>query len=389
MNLLWITMLVLTVATLVLVLVPLLRRNSAPAPARADFDMAVYRDQLAEVDRDVERGILGPEQAEAARLEVKRRMLAAAEKPSSVPPGPQPGSVRSKRSVFSFIIVCLFVPAAALGLYLVLGMPQTPDQPFASRRQPVATTQSPAAGTDPESMSMEEAVARLADRLKADPGDLRGWLLLGRSYLTMERYPLAVEAYGNAFRLGNGRGDIASAYGEAMVAAAGGEVTVDAKSAFDRAFAQDPRDPRARYYLALHSAQQGDTKSALQGWVDLVAVSPADSPWLRVVRQQIGQAAAQLGVDAASIIPSPDAKALGEAAAMPAPSQADMDAAAKMSDQQREAMVRSMVERLASRLEEEPDDLAGWQRLARAYEVLGEAEKAKDARARIEVLQNR
>jgi cytochrome c-type biogenesis protein CcmH len=120
-----------------------------------------------------------------------------------------------------------------------------------------------------------------------------------------------------------------------------------------------------------------------------VAVSPPDSPWLRVVNQQIARAAEELGVDPASVKPSAEAKALAEAAAFPAPSRAEMDAAAKMSDQERDAMVRSMVERLASRLETAPDDLAGWQRLARAYEVLGETEKAKDARARIEALKGR
>lgn len=389
MSLLWIAALVLTAATLALLVVPLLRRDAASVPARSEFDMAVYRDQLAEVDRDLERGLLDPEQADAARLEVKRRMLAAAGEPSTSRSGPRAGSFRSRRPVVSLILVSVIVPAAAFGLYLVLGMPRIPDQPLAARRLPVETAESPAGGAISSQMTMEEAVARLASRLEANPEDLRGWLLLGRSYLSMERYPDAVEAYGRAFRLAPGRADVASAYGEALVAAAGGEVTFDAKEAFSAAAAQDPLDPRARYYLALHGAQQGDAKSALQGWVDLVAISPPDSPWLRVVNQQIARAAEELGVDAASIKPSAEAQALAEAAAFPAPSQADRDAAAAMSEQERETMVRSMVDRLASRLEAEPEDLAGWQRLARAYEVLGEAEKAKEARARAKALQSR
>lgn len=389
MSLLWIAALVLTAATLAVLVVPLLRRDAASVPARSEFDMAVYRDQLAEVDRDVERGLLDPGQADAARLEVKRRMLAAAGEPSTSRPEPRPGSFRSRRRVVSVILVSVIVPAAAFGLYLVLGMPRIPDQPLAARQGPVQTAESPADGSVSSEMTMEEAVARLADRLEANPGDLRGWLLLGRSYLSMERYADAVEAYGQAFRLAPGRADVASAYGEALVAAADGEVTSDAKEAFSAAATQDPLDPRARYYLALHGAQQGDAKGALQGWVDLVAISPPDSPWLRVVNQQIARAAEELGVEPASIKPSAEAQALAEAAALPAPSQADRDAAAAMSEQERETMVRSMVDRLASRLEAEPDDLAGWQRLARAYEVLGEAEKAKEARARAEALQSR
>ena len=141
--------------------------------------------------------------------------------------------------------------------------------------------------------------------------------------------------------------------------------------------------------MALYSAQRGDVKAALRGWVDLRAVSPPNSPWLPVVNQQIARAARELGVDPASLEPSAEVRALVGAAALPGPGQADMDAAAALSGPEREAMVRSMVDRLASRLEAEPGDLAGWQRLARAYDVLGETEKANDARARIEALQNR
>ncbi len=389
MTLLWIAVLVLTAATLTLLLGPLLRRDATSEPTRADFDMAVYRDQLAEVDRDLERGLLDPEQAEAARLEVKRRMLAATGELSTFQPRPQSVSSRPRRSFMSLILVAVTVPAAALGLYLALGMPHTPDQPMATRPQPVQAAQSPSGETDGPPLTMEDAVARLAKRLEAEPQNLQGWLLLGRTYVSMERYPDAVEAYSRAFKLEPGRADIASAYGEAMVASMGGEVSYAASQAFEAAFAQNPVDPRARYYLALYSAQQGDGKGAMQGWVDLVAVSPPDSPWLPVVSQQITRAAEEFDVDPASIEPSAEAEALAKAAAFPAPTQADMDAAAEMSDQEREEMVRSMVDRLANRLEEEPDDLAGWQRLARAYEVLGEAEKAKDARARVEALKNR
>jgi len=388
-TLLWIAVFVLTAATLMLLLGPLLRRDAAHDATRADFDMAVYRDQLAEVDRDLERGLLDPEQAEAARVEVKRRILAATGERSSPQAMPQSPSPRPGRSFISLILVAVTVPAAALGLYLALGMPQKPDQPLATRQQPVQAAQSPSSETDGPPLTMEEAVAQLAKRLEAQPQNVQGWLLLGRSYVSMERYPDAVDAYSQALKLEPGRADIASAYGEAMVASMGGEVSYDASQAFEAAIAHNPMDPRARYYLALYSAQQGDGKSAMQGWVDLVAVSPPDSPWLRVVNQQIERAAEEFDVDPASIKPSAEAEALANAAAFPAPSQAEMDAAADMSDQEREEMIRSMVDRLAARLEQEPDDLAGWQRLARAYEVLGETEKAKDARARVEALTDR
>jgi cytochrome c-type biogenesis protein CcmH len=240
---------------------------------------------------------------------------------------------------------------------------------------------------------METAVASLVERLRANPDNADGWILLGRSYVTMDRYAEAAEAFRRALRLNGADPDLAAAYGEALVAAAGGQVTPNARQAFQSAFDAAPDNPKARYYLALHRAQQGDLNGALQGWVDLAAIAPADVPWLPIVHQQITRAAAELGIDPATIEPSPEARAAqartpaGEAAP-PGPTRADVEAAAGMSAEDRDQMIRSMVERLAARLEDQPDDREGWLRLARAYEVLGDPDKARDALARAEALAN-
>jgi cytochrome c-type biogenesis protein CcmH len=377
---LWIAAAALTVATLGLLLAPLLRRREPP-PARAEFDLAVFRDQLAEVDRDLERGLLDTEQAEAARIEVERRMLAAADETALAPPEP-----RQRRGglVFAFLAIVV-VPTGAFGLYLSLGTPGIPDQPWAAGNTPAPV----AAGA----ATMETAVASLVERLRANPDNADGWILLGRSYVTMDRYAEAAEAFRRALRLNGADPDLAAAYGEALVAAAGGQVTPNARQAFQSAFDAAPDNPKARYYLALHRAQQGDLNGALQGWVDLAAIAPADVPWLPIVHQQITRAAAELGIDPATIEPSPEARAAqtrapaGEAAPR-GPTRADMEAAAGMSAEDRDQMIRSMVERLAARLEDQPDDREGWLRLARAYEVLGEPDKARDALARAEALAN-
>ncbi|MFB3134375.1 MAG: hypothetical protein ACE1Y3_01430 [Rhodospirillales bacterium] len=144
-------------------------------------------------------------------------------------------------------------------------------------------------------------------------------------------------------------------------------------------------------------------RGALQEWVDLRVLSPPDAPWGPVLQQQIKTAARALGIDPATEEPSPGAVALAGArapfrgpapgappAATPAgPSRADREAAARMSDEERAAMIRSMVQRLADRLAENPGDREGWLRLARAYEVLGETEKAGEARARAEALKGK
>ena len=237
-------------------------------------------------------------------------------------------------------------------------------------------------------MSAEEAVAALARALESRPDDAEGWGLLGRSYLGMGRYAEAAEALGRAHRLDPDRVEIAAAYGEALVAAADGVVGDEARAAFQGVLAADPREPRARFYLGLAKAQGGDVRGALQDWVDLVALSPAEAPWLASsASRSPGPPASSGSRSRASsrrprpVRSAPSSAPVGELAP------GDAQAIEQMSDEERERMIRSMVERLAARLEESPGDREGWLRLARAYEVLGETEKAGDARARAAALE--
>lgn len=374
---LWLGVAALSVLTVLLVGAPLLRRARAAA-SRAEADLRVYRAQLAEVDRDVERGLLAAGEAEAARTEVKRRMLAAVGEGHAERPAPA-GSSAPWRLVAGILGVA--APAAAVGLYLAVGAPSVLNEPMAGR-------DAPRAQAGPQGMTAEEAVAALARALEGRPDDAEGWGLLGRSYLGMGRYAEAADALARAHRLAPDQVEVAAAYGEAQVAAAEGVVGAEAAAVFERVLAADAREPRARFYLALAKAQGGNVRGALQDWVDLVALSPAEAPWLASVREQIVRAAGELGVDIASLEPSAAARELGAAAASVAPQLApgDDEAIEQMSDDERERMIRSMVERLAARLETSPDDRDGWLRLARAYDVLGEAEKAKEARARAEAL---
>lgn len=375
---LWLAVAALSALTVLLVAAPLIVRRAGAAASRAEADLRVYRAQLAEVERDVERGLLPPSEAEAARTEVKRRMLAAAGDGEAA----HARNVRQPAGApwrLAAALLGLAAPAAALGLYLMVGAPGDRDLPLAARSGPDA-----AAG--PGSMSAEEAVAALARALESRPDDAEGWGLLGRSYLGMGRYAEAAEALGRAHRLDPDRVEVAAAYGEALVAAADGVVGEEARAAFQGVLAAEPREPRARFYLGLAKAQGGDVRGALQDWVDLVALSPGEAPWLASVREQIARAAGELGVEIASLEPSAEARALGAVSA-PAVAPGDAQAIEQMSDEEREGMIRSMVERLAARLEESPDDREGWLRLARAYEVLGETEKAGNARARAAALE--
>jgi cytochrome c-type biogenesis protein CcmH len=408
----------LTSLALAILLVPLLIRRQR-AESRDAYNLAVYRDQLAEVERDLGRGVLTAEQADAARTEIGRRILAL--NPAAAAAGPS-----SAVPFATATAAVLLVPFAAWALYAMLGSPQLPDQPYASRgnNPPPATA---SAGQAPHT-DMAEAVQKLTAHLKEHPEDLTGWVLLARSDMSIGRYQDGAEAYKHAVDLSNKRADIWGDWAEAVVLSTGGTVTPEAKQAFEAGLKDPDLAPRSRYYLALARMQQGDTKGALQAWVDLEADSPADADWLPMVRKRIEQTAASLGIDPATLKTSagadrpkpvataaatppqhpplnpPAANAPGAmppnhppvaaptspASAAPAPSSAPdpqkvreaQQALAGASPQDRQAMINSMVERLAARLEQQPDDVDGWSRLARSYAVLNQPAKARDAYAR-------
>ena len=361
----------LTCLALAILLVPLLLRRHTPA-SRESYNLAVYRDQLAEIDRDAARGLLSAEQAEAARAEIGRRILAlqpGAPSPPMPPPQPSPASGGGLgRGLVVAAVSVLAVPFAAWLLYARLGAPALPDQPFAARTTAAKAT----AGI--EHIDLGEAVGKIAAHLKEHPEDLRGWLLLGRTELSLGHYAEAVDAYRHAADLSGHRADIMGDWGEAQVIAADGTVTPAAREAFEAALGDKESAPRSRYYLALAKSQQGDAKGALQGWVDLAADAPADAEWLPLVQQRIAEAAAKLGLDPATLktssgMPSPAAVA------------ATAQVTAGASQEERRAMILAMVGNLAARLEQQSDDVEGWARLGRSYMVLNEPQKARDAYA--------
>ncbi|MFQ5567889.1 MAG: c-type cytochrome biogenesis protein CcmI [Paracoccaceae bacterium] len=395
---LWVAAALMTALALAAVVVPLLRARERTPAARRDYDLTVYKDQLAEIERDVERGLLDAAEAEAARIEIQRRILAAAgpaaDRATAAPP---------RRTVAAVLGVAL--PAAAFGAYLALGSPDAPNFPIAERETaPAARTAGQEGGLD--RAEVMKLAARLRKRLESGGGDAQGWVLLGRTYLSVSEFPGAVAAFRRAFELSGRQADIAGDYAEALVMAAGGRVPDEAQALFRNIIAAEPLNPQARYYAGLGLAQRGDLRGALQAWTDLKALAPPGAQWLETVDQQIARAAQDLGVAPWSVKPTAEAMELAERvprpapeppaqaaapgaaprAGAPGPTAEDMAAAAEMAAGDRQRMIRGMVQRLADRLKDEPDDLDGWRRLARSYEVLGETEKAAEARARAEAL---
>lgn len=366
-----------------LLVLPLLRRPGASAP-RAAYGLNVYKDQLAEIAREAERGELGTAQAEAARAEIERRLLGAAEAAAEVAAegaagrGSDPAAPR--RAVTWAITwgvalaLAIAVPAATIGLYLALGTPGVPSLPFAERPAPQLPAPEPGVAQE-----MDDLAVRLAKRLAQEPDNRDGWLLLGRTYAQLQRFDEAAEAYRTAIAQGFDGAETQSALGEVLVAGAGGAVGPEARRAFAASLENDPEDPRARYYAGLALVQDDRLRQAIELWVDLLRESTADASWRPMVAQQIREAAARLGIEPPEVVAAPQTAAR-------APSAADVEAAREMSPDQQAAFIRSMVARLAERLETAPGDFQGWLRLARAYGVLREPAKAETALARAAAL---
>lgn len=395
----WIAAAVLLAVTLAIFLRVMLRTPEISA-ADAERDLAVYRDQLAEVDRDLERGILAEDEAEAARTEIKRRLLAAADagELAAATARPVPPTLRGA----AITVIAILVPAGALGVYFALGSPTVPDQPLAARSQ---ETQTADQAQQQHNEQMAALTSRLAAQLQENPNQPEGWLLLGRSYRTVENYGAAAEAFERALDLTSRDPAVLSEYGEILVLAHDGTVPEPALEVFRETVSRAPSEPRSRYYLGVFKAQQGDARGAIQEWTDLIAVSAPDAPWLADVQNRIRVAASAAGIDTAAVTPSdglpaapppmgPPTAQRPEAPRPPATAESglsaeDMQAAAEMTPEERQEMIRAMVEGLAERLKDEPDDAAGWRRLARAYQVLGEIEKAADAIAAAEAAEAR
>jgi cytochrome c-type biogenesis protein CcmH len=340
---LWFIFAMMTAAAIFAVVWPLRRHGG---PVSAGNDVLVYRDQLEEIGRDRAAGSIGDAEAEAARVEVSRRLLAAADRTANELP------VFSRWGARAVVIAALVIlPAGTAALYLALGSPSLPGQPLRARLGPL--------GTPP----VTRLVAQIEEHLGREPKDGRGWEVLAPVYMQLGRFEDAIKAWRNAITYNGSTAEREANLGEALITVANGIVTAEAKKAFERAVALDASDAKSRYFLGLSAEQDGRHAEAAAIWRALLATAPPGAPWAPFVRNALAQ-----------IDSSPDANS-------PEPSADDIAAAADLNSEQRQQMITGMVERLAARLQNDGGDIEGWLRLVRAYTVLGEREKARSAAA--------
>lgn len=346
---------ILTVLAVSSAIWPLLARPKARATA-LDHDRAIYRARIAEIDNDLALGRIGVAEAEAAKSEEGRKLIAASSETQSRSTAP---SESLKHSMLAAAL--LAVPVAAVLLYSSWGSPAMPDMAIAQRSDRDLTQQ-----------SLEQLVSRAEGQLAKNPNDIRGWKVLAPIYLSMGRTDDAVIAWRNAVRIEPENIDNKGALAETLVAAGQGVVTEEARALFAELLAARPGDPKSRFYLAMSLGQQGDLAGAEAAWRGLIADSPPDAAWLQATRARLDEVLLKAGKPAEMV-------AAAEPAPQRGPSQEDIAAASSMAPEDRQAMIEGMVAGLAERLKADPSDKGGWLKLIRAYVVMGDGEKAAAA----------
>jgi cytochrome c-type biogenesis protein CcmH len=331
---------VMTGAAVLSVLWPLSRAD-AVAPDDEATDAAFYRAQLAEIERDAERGLIEPGEAETSRVEAARRLLAASRREAEIGGG-RPSETRRRIAAVAAIVA---IPAISLGLYFAVGRQGMPDMPLAARDD-----------RTPEN-GMQQAVARIEEHLAKNPDDGPGHEVVAPVYLGMGRYEEAARSFAVALRMLGETSTRVENLAEAQVAAAEGIITAEARAGFERALALDPTSVRARYYRALALEQDGDTAGAIAGFDVLVREAQPGSELAKAVTERI----VKLGGT---------------------PPQTAAGAIAALGEKDRDAAIRGMVEQLDARLTADGSDVEGWLRLVRSYAVLGDPDKARAALAR-------
>ena len=342
----WMILAVLLVLTLAVVLIPLLRTGKQQRDEHPD--VAVYKAQLAELEEDIAQGRLSDEEAETARLEIQRRLLKAADRQ-------EVGTTPATSLTGKFIMIAGLVLACS-ALYLEVGTYGMPDFPKEVEE----------AGEGEERQKLVEFVGKIKARLEEDPSSKVGWMALGQFENRLGNFPQSAAAFERAWELDPENFDLMIMYMESLIVLSDGKMSPASLLMLEKALASNPDHPGVQYYVALLDYQSGKKKEALERWQSIVEKSPPDAPWTRQINQVIAMTRQELGLaQAAPIAPNVDRE--------------QMRAAQDMSPEEQQQMIRSMVQRLADRLEENPEDGMGWQRLGRAYQVLGERARAIDA----------
>ena len=339
----------------------------------ASKDLLIYKDQLVEVERDLEKGVLSKSESDAARIEVSRRILLA-DKRSKIEK--QTVSISQNHNKIITFIILIFILAGSFSIYAFLGNPSLPDMPLQARLAEIKENRS-------QRISQEEAellvpdeiieapsdylalVSKLRIAMKERPNDIQGLRLLALHEFRLGKYRSARKAH---LKIINVLGETATAkdlidFAEVMIVATNGYVSPEAEFILRRGLEMKPNDGRARYYSGLSMAQSGRPDVTLRLWENLLNEGPDDAPWIPLIKEQIVDVARLVGVNLAQD-------------QLPGPTSEQINSAETMSDIDRKEMIQGMVSSLSNRLANEGGTVNEWARLIRALGVLGETANA-------------
>lgn len=303
------------------------RPVNAGEPLIPDLTTAHFRQRLAEIDADIATRRLGQPEAQAARAELARELLQLEREAQGRPAS---GAGRTPLLPLSLLLVAV----VALGAYGVLGSPQLPARPLATRPD-----------VPPLGIDLDDAIARIEAQLAQTPDDLRGWTVIAPAYMQLGRFADAERAFRRIIALAGATADNETDLGEALMMANGGVATGAPLDLFRSAAARDPQHVRSRYYLAGEATRTGDYANAVKLWNELLGLAAGDESWVATAQQ--GLAAATAGLGGAT---APDA-----------------------------AAIAAMVAGLEQRLTTSGGSIEEWTQLVRSHLVLGQGAAAQAA----------
>ncbi len=369
-------MVVAAVAVLVMAaLILAARRNRSELRGAAEFDLTVYRDQLAEIGRDLDRGVLAAEEAQRLRTEISRRLLEA-DRAAEIQP-----VAHGRASGLGFMAVIAVLIAGSVALYDRLGAPGYPDLPLKDRfamsdelrasrpsqAEAVATTRplTPRSDVDPAFLDLMD---KLRATVKERPDDVNGLTLLARNEAALGNIAAAIAAQTAliAAKGGAASAEDQASLAELMILAAGGFVSPESEEVLMRGLALDAANGTARYYAGVMFAQIGRFDRTFVLWRGLLEEGPEDAPWIAPIRGQLPEVAMRAGVD--YTLPDPPR----------GPTADDIAAAADMTAEDRQAMISGMVAQLGERLANEGGPAEEWARLITSLGVLGRIDEARE-----------
>lgn len=332
----------LTLLVVAWVIRPLLVKPKGSGTSSEKLNAAIHRDQLQALEGDLARGVISQQDFETTRDELQLRLLDDTESFEANPKKKSAGFWTAKRTS---VALGLSLPVLALGLYLQLGTPEAIN---------------PIAAANNDDQQITEMIEKLAERLKADPNDSKGWAMLARSYKAVGRLEEAQQAFEKAGEIVKTDPDLLVDHAELIAILAGNNLQGKPQIMIEDALRLNPEHPMGLMMSGLAAYQNADYKSAVARWEKLLGMLPPDSPDAQQMVANIDDARAKGGLTATESNKLP-----------PIPE----GAAAGMTPDR----INDMVDRLAARLKDNPDDLAGWARLARAYKVQGRLDEAVNA----------